>query len=172
MALVKKPFILQVVGYQDSGKTTTMLQLIERLEKDGNIRFVTIKHHGHGGKPDLPEKDSTRHHRAGGLAAVVEGDGTLLLQSHKSAWSLEEKINLCSPFQPELVLVEGHKQAPFPKIVLVRNPEDFHLLEQLTNICAVLYWNRMPEKKLNIKYFPIQEKDWLDWTLQFIQQYI
>lgn len=172
MALVTTPFVLQVVGYQDSGKTTTMVKLIERLEKTTTVRFVTIKHHGHGGEPDLPEKDSSRHHRAGGLAAVVEGDGLLLLQSKQKVWTLEEKISLCSHFQPELVLVEGHKQASYPKIVLVRHCGDFHLLKQLKDIRAVLYWNNVPPSMEGTKLFSIKEDHWIDWATTFIQQHI
>ena len=49
MALVT-PFIFQIVGYQNSGKTTFLNKLISHLTAVG-INTATIKHHGHGGKP-------------------------------------------------------------------------------------------------------------------------
>lgn len=39
--------ILQVVGYQNSGKTTFVEMLLEKLEHDG-VQAGCLKHHGHG----------------------------------------------------------------------------------------------------------------------------
>lgn len=168
--MVNKPFVFQVVGYQNSGKTTTMVKIIEQLARENIVRFVTIKHHGHGGKPDVVEKDSTHHLRAGGLASLVEGDGLLLLQAEQAKWSLEEKIALSSYFKPELILIEGHKYAPYPKLVILRDKDDFHLLEQLSDIRAVLYWDEPCETNKQIPQFFIKEEDWLPWIIQFINK--
>lgn len=54
MAVVT-PIIVQVVGFQNSGKTTFVKKLLQELSKQ-NIYVATIKHHGHGGKPDVVEK--------------------------------------------------------------------------------------------------------------------
>jgi molybdopterin-guanine dinucleotide biosynthesis protein B len=40
--------ILQVVGYQNSGKTTLITKLIKML-KEMSYRVGTLKHHGHDG---------------------------------------------------------------------------------------------------------------------------
>lgn len=47
--------ILQVVGHQNSGKTTLIEKCIKELTNHG-IKVGTFKHHGHGGKPDIPKK--------------------------------------------------------------------------------------------------------------------
>ncbi|MFP7295773.1 molybdopterin-guanine dinucleotide biosynthesis protein B [Neobacillus niacini] len=140
MALVK-PIIFQVAGYQNSGKTTFILKLIEALKNEG-LKTVTIKHHGHGGRPDvIPQKDSSRHLEAGALAALVEGDGRLVLQADESFLTFDEQIRLMNFFQPDIILIEGHKQKPYPKLLILRNEHDLTLLSHITNIKAVIVWN-------------------------------
>lgn len=73
MALGQHRKILQIVGYQNSGKTTLMEQLIKRATTEG-LRVGTIKHHGHGGVPMIEaSKDSSRHELAGASVTAVEG---------------------------------------------------------------------------------------------------
>lgn len=142
MAMVK-PVLFQLVGYQNSGKTTTMYEVIHRLSTKG-YKIVTIKHHGHGGKPDMVEnKDSARHVNAGALASIIEGEGRVLLQAEKPNWSLAEQIHLASALSPDTILIEGHKHEVFPKGVLLRDEGDLHLLKELTNIKIILC--RQPE---------------------------
>ncbi|WP_372447573.1 molybdopterin-guanine dinucleotide biosynthesis protein B [Neobacillus rhizophilus] len=139
MALVG-PVIFQVTGYQDSGKTTFIEKLLHGLKAEGLMTAV-IKHHGHGGKPDvLPKKDSTRHLEAGAIASIVEGEGRLLLQTEQLEFKLDKQINLLGLFNPDIILVEGHKQESFPKMVLLRDTRDLSLIKMLKNIAAVVYW--------------------------------
>ncbi len=62
MTLGKNCPILQIVGFQNSGKTTLTEKLIFRASIAG-LKAASIKHHGHGGTPDteLSSKDSIRH---------------------------------------------------------------------------------------------------------------
>ncbi|WP_059173001.1 molybdopterin-guanine dinucleotide biosynthesis protein B [Bacillus sp. FJAT-27445] len=167
MAMVR-PFVFQVVGYQNSGKTTLSEALIKRLNEKG-ITVAAIKHHGHGGKPNIEkEKDSTRHASAGALAALVEGGGRLVLQSEKDNWTLDEQIAIMSAFDPDAILVEGHKHAAYPKIVLIRNSEDEQLLFNLENILAASYWKREPSIKGNYPTYAIQQSQTPDYLANLI----
>lgn len=88
MAMVKEPVIFQVSGYQNSGKTTLINKLISGLKEKG-LSVITIKHHGHGGKPEAPEgKDSTSHIESGAAASLVEGEADCLcmLRRKAGAW--------------------------------------------------------------------------------------
>ncbi len=149
MALVK-PFVFQIVGYQNSGKTTFVGKLLSCLKLDG-IRTATIKHHGHGGKPAVVEDtDSARHIMAGAAASLVEGNGRMIIQIENLDWSLDDKIDFLSKLKPDLILVEGHKYESYPKIVFIRNDHDIQLLKELTNIKAVFY-----QESLDVYYpFP------------------
>ncbi len=81
MALEQYCPILQVVGYQNSGKTTLMEKLIKK-SADSGLHIASIKHHGHGGalKNEIAEKDSERHQKAGSAITAVEGGGSLQIQ--------------------------------------------------------------------------------------------
>jgi molybdopterin-guanine dinucleotide biosynthesis adapter protein len=140
MALVE-PVIFQVVGYQNSGKTTFLVKLIQILTEKG-LRTVTIKHHGHGGKPEVgEEKDSSRHFQAGAYASLVEGDGLIVLQAEGNTWFLEEQIQLMKFFSPDIIFIEGHKQKPYPKLVFLKDEKDFGLLTAVNNVSAIVVWN-------------------------------
>lgn len=160
MALVK-PFIYQVVGYQNSGKTTFILKLIQALKNQG-IKSVTIKHHGHGGRPDvIPQKDSSLHLEAGALAALVEGDGRLVLQADESFLTLDEQIRLMAYFHPDIILIEGHKKQSYPKLLILRNENDLALITYVNNIKAAIVWTHslieVVREQLGVPVFHIQE---------------
>jgi len=128
-----------MVGYQNSGKTTFMNMLLSRLNREG-IKTVTIKHHGHGGKPAVVEEtDSAQHVSAGACASLVEGGGRMVLQTEKMDLSLEGQLQLMSMMKPDLIMIEGHKRANYPKLVFIRNQEELQLLNELKNIELVLF---------------------------------
>lgn len=169
MALVK-PFIFQIVGYKNSGKTTVVSKLIKRLKAD-HLNVVAIKHHGHGGKPETAEnKDSTNHLESGALASIVEGDGGLLLQAEKTIWTLEEKIQLASFFKPDVILIEGHKNEPYPKLLLLRRKEDLELL-RLRNVQVIMLWEEIPKEDSlkEIPSFYLNDTSAMDWMTDYLE---
>lgn len=173
MALVK-PVVFQVVGYQNSGKTTFTTKLIKAL-KDRSLKTVTIKHHGHGGKPDAADqKDSSKHLSAGAIASIVEGDGRLLLQAENFQHSLEKQIELLKLFYPDVILIEGYKQENYPKLLLVRDKQDLILLETVKNVMAVVYWMEemrdMITAKWSIPSFLIDDEAAIIWIAESIQR--
>lgn len=124
--------ILQVVGYQNSGKTSFVSELTEQLSATG-IRVGVIKHHGHGGPLALPMTDSHRHAQAGAvLSSVISEDGTFI------EWQAVDTFELLLNWYEahvDIVLIEGYKQKDYPKVVLVR--EGFEQPINLTNVIAV-----------------------------------
>lgn len=172
MAMVD-PFVFQVVGFQNSGKTTFLNHLLEKLN-DENIRTGTIKHHGHGGKPEINEKkDSAKYSRTGAIASLVEGEGRLLLQAEKPFWSIEEQIKILAPFNLDLILVEGHKFEGFPKAVIIRNENDLYLLEQLKNVVIILFRDDTLRKQIKqtrfVPFFGMKNNESILWIIQFIK---
>jgi molybdopterin-guanine dinucleotide biosynthesis adapter protein len=161
MALVRQ-IIYQVVGYQDSGKTTIILKLIEILKNEG-IKSATIKHHGHGGRPDiLSQKDSAKHINAGAVASLVEGGGRLCLQADETALTLEDQIRFVDFFRPDIILIEGHKKESYPKLLILRDESDFSLISDVSNIKTVIVWNKdwidAVREKLRVPVFHIKEE--------------
>ena len=140
MALVK-PVLFQIAGYQNSGKTTLSLRLIKELTAAG-LKVATIKHHGHGGRPEVAEaKDSDMHVKAGAAVSLVEGGGRMIIQAENGKWSLSEEIDMLSFFKPDVILIEGYKNELYPKAVILRDESDLELVEKLDNIQVVLCRN-------------------------------
>ncbi|GAB0168809.1 molybdopterin-guanine dinucleotide biosynthesis protein B [Lysinibacillus sp. CTST325] len=160
--------ILQIVGYQNSGKTTLMEQLITQATTEG-FRVGTIKHHGHGGIPMIESsKDSIRHEKAGASVTAVEGEGTLRMSIHQSNWQLAEILAIYETFNMDIIFIEGYKNEDYPKVVLLRHAEDQSLLQKVTNIVCVLYWSTYPlNKPLDYPTFSFQEKaQYMDFLMQ------
>ncbi|GAE25712.1 molybdopterin-guanine dinucleotide biosynthesis protein MobB [Halalkalibacter wakoensis JCM 9140] len=148
--------ILQVVGYQNSGKTTLMETLISRCSELG-MKVATVKHHGHA-TPQTNEatgKDSVRHQQAGADMTAVEGGGSLQIHVKQPSWSLDDILKLYENFSPDVILVEGFKKAPYPKVVLLRGEEDVSLIETATNIECVITWGNVQSMQAQRHSFPI-----------------
>jgi molybdopterin-guanine dinucleotide biosynthesis protein B len=170
MAVVK-PVLFQIAGYQNSGKTTLSLKLIERFSALG-LKVATIKHHGHGGKPDVSEKkDSVQHISAGAAVSLVEGGGRMIVQAEQNEWSLEEEIQLLTFFSPDVILIEGYKNKAYEKAVILRDEDDFELLRSLHEVKVILYRDGAVADSLKespIPAYVIGEERGLSWITDYI----
>lgn len=120
--------ILSIVGRSNSGKTTLLEQLIRELTNRGR-RIGTIKHHFHGPvEVDVPGKDSWRHKRAGARTVALASPETLFVVGDVAGeWSLEA-IAHQALFEVDLILTEGFKSGPMPKIEVNRAAQAMPLL--------------------------------------------
>ena len=112
--------VLGFAGYSGNGKTTLIENLIPLLCARG-LKVSVIKHAHHGIDVERPGKDSHRHRQAGASEVLL---------SSAAQWGLKHASQ--GPFQPEfsgllqrlspcdLVLVEGFKSEPIPKIEVHR----------------------------------------------------
>ena len=112
--------IFGFAGFSGSGKTTLIEKLVPVLA--GRGRSVSlIKHAHHGFDVDSPGKDSHRHRQAGcGEVLVTSSRRWALMHELRGAPepSLEDLVAHLSPC--DLVLVEGFKREPIPKIEVHR----------------------------------------------------
>ncbi|WP_353765664.1 molybdopterin-guanine dinucleotide biosynthesis protein B [Bacillus fungorum] len=166
----KAPSILQIVGYQNSGKTTLVEKIVHALAKS-EMKVATIKHHGHGGFPEVAQKDSERHRKAGAVVSSVEGAGLLSLSSLREEWSLQEIIRLYEFFEVDTILIEGYKKESYPKVVLLRSEEDAELLHKVENVIAVITWHDAHANlREEYKVFHITEDElYIDLFLQTVR---
>jgi molybdopterin-guanine dinucleotide biosynthesis adapter protein len=164
--------ILQVVGYKNSGKTTLVEKLIKEAADQG-YRVGAVKHHGHGGYPDLSDlpNDSNRHRQAGAIVSSVEGNGLLQLEAIQDEWSLQQILQIYSLLPIDVVLVEGFKKEKYPKIVMLRTVDDLPILATLENIIAAITWTTLPESlRIDCPIFFIKnEKQYIQWVMNYVR---
>jgi molybdopterin-guanine dinucleotide biosynthesis adapter protein len=123
-------------GYSGSGKTTLIEQLIPRFVKQG-LRVSLIKHAHHAFDVDQPGKDSYRHRHAGAAEVLVTSSRRWVLMHElrgEPEPGFEAQLEHLSPC--DLLLVEGFKHAPIPKLEVWRaetgegllHPSDPHIV--------------------------------------------
>jgi molybdopterin-guanine dinucleotide biosynthesis protein B len=108
---------LGIVGWSGSGKTTLLTALIETLTRRG-LRVSSVKHAHHRIEFDRPGKDSHRHAEAGAEEVILATGRGFALFSAAQEVALPELIARLQPV--DLVLVEGFKNYPMPKIEVFR----------------------------------------------------
>jgi len=112
--------VVGIAGWSGSGKTTLIEQLLPRLIA-GGLRVSTIKHAHHRFDIDKQGKDSWRHREAGASEVVVLSGGRWVLM-HELRDEAEPTLDaLLARMAPvDLVLLEGFKRLPVPKIEVWR----------------------------------------------------
>jgi len=115
--------VFGIAGYSGSGKTTLLEKLIPQLTGRG-LSVSVIKHAHHGFDIDRPGKDSYRHREAGASEVLLScHDRWALMRERRSEQevTLAELLGRLAPC--DLVLIEGFKQEPVPKLEVYR-PEN------------------------------------------------
>jgi molybdopterin-guanine dinucleotide biosynthesis protein B len=135
----RPPIFVGIVGWKNSGKTTLVERLIPLLAARGS-RVMTVKHTHHDLRPSDGSTDGERHARAGAIKTIVIAP---------QAWEIDGKRQLGSPptlaeiaphvAEADIVLIEGFKRAPIPKIEVRRtaSPTNEPLAPSDSRIVAV-----------------------------------
>lgn len=139
--------IISFVGYSNSGKTTLIRKLLERLSHQYKIGI--IKHHGHiaDNKSTGNIKDTDLFIRAG--AKVVK----LLVGNLTPENTIDEFMDL----NLDLVIIEGFKNLSYPKFYIKREniKEIYYNKEELLGIIS----DNTSDKVTNKVWFNINDVD-------------
>ncbi len=110
------PRIFGIAGWKNSGKTGLAVRLVAEFTQRG-YRISTIKHAHHDFDIDKVGADSFRHREAGAHEVMIVS-GTRYAIMHELRGnpepSFEEILARLAPC--DLVLIEGYKREPIPKI--------------------------------------------------------
>jgi molybdopterin-guanine dinucleotide biosynthesis protein B len=114
------PPVLCIIGKKNAGKTGLTVSLAAEMNRRG-WRIMTAKH-GHGFQLDHPGKDSWRHrHEGGAVRTVLSGPRDFAVVGD---WPREEmplsELARRYLWDADLVLAEGFKTSPEPKIEIHR----------------------------------------------------
>lgn len=134
----KKTQIFAISGVKNSGKTTLITRLLPILTKRG-LQVATIKHDGHDFDADVPGTDTYRHFQAGAYGTVIFSDSKYMVVKKQSRMT-EEQMMEWFP-EADLILLEGFKTCPYPKIEVIRRGnsvksvcEGYHLTAIATDL--------------------------------------
>jgi molybdopterin-guanine dinucleotide biosynthesis adapter protein len=109
-----------IAGFSGSGKTTMIERLIPRLLELG-VKVAVIKHAHHAFDVDTPGKDSYRARAAGASEVLVASSVRWALMHELRSGPEPELPELLGRLSPcDLVLVEGFKRQPMPKLEVHR----------------------------------------------------
>ncbi|MCH7510760.1 MAG: molybdopterin-guanine dinucleotide biosynthesis protein B [Chloroflexi bacterium] len=109
-----------IVGSKNAGKTSLIERLLPELIARGR-RVATIKHDAHDFEIDLPGKDTWRHRQAGsGTTIIASSTKVAMVRLTEREAPLEELLRLVDRSY-DLVLVEGLRRSPLPKILVHRS---------------------------------------------------
>jgi molybdopterin-guanine dinucleotide biosynthesis adapter protein len=133
--------IFGFAGWSGSGKTTLIEALIPVLAQQAG-RVSLVKHAHHAFDVDQPGKDSWRHRQAG-CTEVLVSSGVRWALMHElrgdAELTLPQALAALSPC--DLVLIEGYKAYPMPKLEIWRpvvgkpplHPGDPHIVGVATD---------------------------------------
>ncbi|MBN1365782.1 MAG: molybdopterin-guanine dinucleotide biosynthesis protein B [Syntrophaceae bacterium] len=146
--------LISIVGKSNSGKTTLIEKLIPELLKRG-YRVATIKHNKHGFDIDHEGKDSWRHKKAGAFATVIACPTRVAfvedIDHDHSLGEIRDKYIKGA----DVILAEGYKGNPFPKIEVFRSKFKRDLLcDKEDNLLAVASDVKLD---IDVTYFDIND---------------
>ena len=124
----KGPVFSAICGVKNSGKTTLTEGIIRTLTARG-LRTAVIKHDGHEFECDIAGTDSSRFVEAGAFGAAVFSRGQIFVRktgkypdTRDTSGTMRLLRELTGAFpEADVILAEGLKGLPFPKIEVVRS---------------------------------------------------
>jgi molybdopterin-guanine dinucleotide biosynthesis protein MobB len=130
--------VFGVAGWGGSGKTTLLERLIPALVADG-LSVVVVKHDAHGLALDVEGKDSERLFRAG-AEVVMDAPAERLIRERRSDDESFAAPLVALQRRCDVVLVEGYKSGPHPKVWLLK-VGDSAAPAEVGEVLAVLPWD-------------------------------
>lgn len=112
--------VTSVIGRHNAGKTTLLVALATELTRRGK-RVMTLKHGSHPVQIDQPGKDTYRHfHEGRAQRVLIEAPGQRVLFERTEAEDDPETLIRRFLADADIVLVEGFRSSPLPKIEVHR----------------------------------------------------
>ncbi len=115
--------IVGFAAYSGTGKTTLLRKLLPLLKERG-VRVGMVKHAHHTFDVDQPGKDSYELRKAGAAQMLIASRSRWALMVERQREKdpqLDEVLLELDQAALDLILVEGFKEEPFPKIELRRS---------------------------------------------------
>lgn len=144
------PLEMALVGYQNSGKTHLASRLIGALRP---LEVAYVKRDAHRFTMDHPGKDTHTLASAGASAVFISDPGHRALLRPRPVDPILSRLDF---LDDDAVLVEGHKQSPVPKIMVL--DEGMQIVHDPAfgghvPLAAVGPWSERPDLPWPVPYF-------------------
>jgi molybdopterin-guanine dinucleotide biosynthesis protein MobB len=134
-----------ITGWKNTGKTTLTERLVAHFTASG-LTVSTIKHAHHDTDVDQPGRDSYRHRAAGASEVIVASPHRWALMHELRGADEPPLSDLLARLSPvDLVLIEGYKTGPHPKVEAYRAAAGRPLLAPGNTIRAVATDTPLPD---------------------------
>jgi len=133
------PPLVGIAGWKKSGKTTLAERLIAEFTARG-LRVASVKHAHHNFRIDDADTDSARHRRAGAAQVAIVSSKRWALVTELAGAAEPTLGDVVAHLAPcDIVIVEGYKSAPIPKIEVRRRDAFGHetLADKDPNVVAI-----------------------------------
>lgn len=130
----QKIHIFAISGVKNSGKTTLISRILPILNDQG-LKVATIKHDGHDFDADVHGTDTYRHFHAGAYGTVIFSDSKYMVVKEQTQMTVEQMIGWFP--EADLILLEGFKSCPYPKIELIRHGNSVNSICEGYNLIAI-----------------------------------
>ncbi|WP_298441138.1 bifunctional molybdopterin-guanine dinucleotide biosynthesis adaptor protein MobB/molybdopterin molybdotransferase MoeA [uncultured Ferrimonas sp.] len=114
--------VLGICAYSGTGKTTLLLKLLPLLAERG-VKVAVLKHAHHNFEVDKPGKDSFEIRKSGADQVLIASSQRRALMMERPVDGdpcLKELLAMVDQDRVDLILVEGFKRLPLPKLELHR----------------------------------------------------
>ena len=134
--------IIGLAGWSGAGKTTLAAKLIPAIAARG-LTVSTVKHAHHAFDVDQPGEDSYVHRMAGAAEVLVLSQNRFaLMRELRGAPELTLPSLLAKLMPVDLVIIEGYKRDPHPKLEVFRSavgkplihPDDPHVFAVASDV--------------------------------------
>lgn len=150
----------QIIGFKKSGKTAITEALTTELVAQG-ISVTVIKHDAHDAAMDVAGTDTARFSAAGAKQVVLQSaNGLFIHLTDPETPSVEDLVDQL-PQTTDVVLIEGYKPGPFPKLALLRDQDHRTDFAHVSDIAQFASLEQHPEAALN------GQKAILDWLTSY-----
>ncbi len=129
--------IISIVGKSSSGKTTLIEKIIAELKRR-NRKVAIVKHSHHADALDTAEKDTWRFTQAGSELSAINSLDHLAIYRRMDHFFDPQEISSCILWDFDIILTEGFKSSPYPKIEVHRAAQGNDLLTEPQQLLAVV----------------------------------
>lgn len=116
------PNVVAISGPSGSGKTQLICRLVAWFKEKG-LKVAVLKH-GHERKKIAESQVAQAYHAAGAQAVALAGPRLVQITFSQAGGLASDEILKELSTQADVVIVEGFKHSPLPKLIFAKSPAE------------------------------------------------